>query len=68
MTIRRADKIDGCVTNLQDLGFVFSDEQVDAAIQADDALTFAKQVVSHHRWGTNKAGYATVSDEKKQAQ
>ena len=43
--IRRADKIDGCTTNLQAIGFVFSDQQVDAAIQAEDALVLAKQVL-----------------------
>jgi hypothetical protein len=43
--IRRADKIDGCTTNLQAIGFVFSDQQVDAAIQAEDAVLLAKQVL-----------------------
>ena len=43
--IRRADKKDGCTTNLQAIGFVFSDQQVDAAIQAEDAVLLAKQVL-----------------------
>jgi hypothetical protein len=49
MTIRRADKVDGCTTNLQKIGFVFSDEQVEAAIQAEDALQDAKKVLSQDR-------------------
>ena len=49
MCIRRADKVDGCTTNLQAIGFVFSNQQVDAAIQAEDALTLAKQVLAQDR-------------------
>jgi hypothetical protein len=63
MTIRRADKVDGCTTNLQEIGFVFSNELVDAAIQAEDALTLAKKVLAQDR--VNKmTGYATVPDKK----
>jgi hypothetical protein len=49
MCIRRADKVDDCTTNLQAIGFVFSNQQVDAAIQAEDALTLAKQVLAQDR-------------------
>jgi hypothetical protein len=65
MTIRRADKVDGCTTNLQEIGFVFSDEQVEAAILAEDTLALAKKVLTQDRV-SKMAGYATVSDHKKQ--
>ena len=67
MTIRRADKIDGCTTNLQAIGFVFSDDHVDAAIHAEDTLALAKKVVANHRY-SKMATYGTVSDDKKQGQ
>ena len=57
MCIRRADKVDGCTTNLQAIGFVFSNQQVDAAIQAEDALTLAKQVLAQDRVN-QMTGYA----------
>jgi hypothetical protein len=56
MCIRRADKVDGCTTNLQAIGFVFSNQQVDAAIQAEDALTLAKDVLKQDRVN-NMTGY-----------
>ena len=57
MCIRRADKVDGCTTNLQAIGFVFSNQQVDAAIQAEDALTLAKDVLKQDRVN-QMTGYA----------
>ena len=68
MTIRRADKIDGCTTNLQEIGFVFSDEQVDAAIQTEDAIALAKQVLLNDRIGKRGPRYGYESDKKEQAQ
>jgi hypothetical protein len=49
VTIRRADQIDGCTTNLQELGFVFSPGQVDAAICRGDAVTLASKVIARDR-------------------
>jgi hypothetical protein len=63
MTIRRADKVDGCTTNLQEIGFVFSDEEVDAAILAEDTLALAKKVLAQDRV-SKMTGYATVPDKK----
>ena len=63
MTIRRADKVDGCTTNLQEIGFVFSDEQVEAAILAEDTLALAKKVLTQDRV-SKMTGYATASDKK----
>ena len=63
MTIRRADKVDGCTTNLRKIGFVFSDQQVDAAILAEDTLALAKKVLTQDR--VNKmTGYALLPDKK----
>jgi hypothetical protein len=67
MTIRRADKIDGCTTDLEDLGFVFSDDHVDHAIHAEDTLAQAKKVVASHRY-SKMASYGLASDDKKQGQ
>jgi hypothetical protein len=47
--IRRADKIDACTTDLQKLGFVFSNERVDGVIMNKDAVAFAKSVLLNHR-------------------
>jgi hypothetical protein len=66
MTIRRADKIDGCTTDLQAIGFVFSDDQVEGAIQAEDALNLAKKVVARRRYD-NQAGYALNKNAEKDA-
>ena len=63
MTIRRADKVDGCTTNLQEIGFVFSDEQVEAAILAEDALALAKKVLTQDRV-SKMTGYAIAPDKK----
>ena len=49
--IRRADQLDGCTTNLQAIGFVFSTEQVDAAINREDALAAAAHVLKQARMG-----------------
>jgi hypothetical protein len=67
MTIRRADKIDGCTTNLQAIGFVFSDDHVDAAIHAGDTLALAQKVVANHRY-SKMATYGMASDTQKQGQ
>ena len=73
MTIRRADKIDGCTTNLQEIGFVFSDDHVDDAIYAEDTLALAKKTVAQDRISkiSNMPRYGTNADFeklKKQAQ
>ncbi len=52
MSVRRADQINGCTTNLEDLGFVFSVAQVDAAIRNDDTLVGAKKAASRDRLST----------------
>jgi len=65
MRVRRADKLGGCTTDLKELGFVFSDHQVDAAIFAEDTLSLAKKVLARDRAG-KILGYATVSDSPKQ--
>ena len=49
--IRRADQVDGCTTNLQKIGFVFSDEEVDAAIETENAIAMAKRVLSENGMG-----------------
>jgi hypothetical protein len=64
MAIRLADKMNNRTTNLQKLGFVFSSEEVDAAIQAQDALTLARLVQMKHRL-PDMGGYALKSDVKK---
>ena len=64
MTIRLADKMNNRTTDLQKLGFVFSTEEVDAAIQAQDALTIAKMIQMKHRL-PDMGGYALKSDLKK---
>jgi hypothetical protein len=46
VTIRRADKKANCDTDLQAIGFVFSDEEMDAVIAAEDTLDFV--VISGH--------------------
>jgi hypothetical protein len=60
MTIRRADKVDGCTTSLQKIGFVFSDEQVEAAIQAEDTLADAKKVLTQDRLKNWRRSESTV--------
>ncbi len=65
MRVRRADAIDGCTTNLHELGFVFSPEQVDAAIRQEDALALVHQVLVQDRMNKRSgAGYATDSHSK----
>ena len=59
MTIRRADKKVNCDTDLQAIGFVFSDEEVDAVIEAEDTLEAAKRVLSQERMD-KLAGYALI--------
>ena len=68
MKIRRADKIDGCTTDLREIGFVFSDGQVDAAIATEDAIALAKQVLLNHRMSKWGPRYGVESDQKQQAQ
>ncbi len=68
MKIRRADKIDGCTTDLREIGFVFSDSQVDAAIATEDAIALAKQVLLNHRMSKRGPRYGVESDQKQQAQ
>jgi hypothetical protein len=65
MTLRRADRKNNRATNLQKLGFVFSIEEVDAAIQAQDALVTAKMVQMKHGL-PDLGGYALIPDVKKQ--
>jgi hypothetical protein len=65
MRVRRADAIDGGTTNLHELGFVFSPEEVDAAIRKEDALALVHQVLVQDRMNKRSgAGYATDSDSK----
>ena len=68
MKIRRADKIDGCITDLREIGFVFSDSQVDAAIATEDAIAMAKQVLLNDRIGkrTPRYGYETDQNQPDQ--
>ena len=68
MIIRRADKIDGCTTDLRGIGFVFSDEEVDVAIATEDAIALAKKVLVHDRVSKMSPRYGFDSDQKKQAQ
>ena len=49
--IRRADQVDGCTTNLREIGFVFSTEQVDAAIHREDTLAAASNVLKQDHIG-----------------
>jgi hypothetical protein len=51
--IRRADKIKGRPTNFQEIGFVFSIGQVDAAIRREDALAQADITISKSRFDSN---------------
>jgi hypothetical protein len=44
--IRRADKLQGTTTNLQEIGFVFSTEQVDAEILRQDTLSSANKALN----------------------
>jgi len=64
MCIRRADRIDGCTTDLQELGFVFSAPLVDDAILAEDALTLARKVISRDSM-SKMFGGTTVSGDPK---
>jgi hypothetical protein len=59
VTIRRADKKANCTTDLQAIGFVFSDEEVNAVIEGEDTLEAAKRVLSRERID-RMAGYALV--------
>jgi hypothetical protein len=43
--LRRADKMRGRNTNLQKIGFVLSNEEVDAAIEAEETLASAKELL-----------------------
>lgn len=61
--LRRADKADGCTTNLQELGFVFSNQEVDNAIALEDAIVLAKKALLNDRV-SKMGGY----DVKNQAQ
>jgi hypothetical protein len=65
MTIRLADKMNNRTTDLRKFGFVFSTEEVDAAIKAQDALALAKMVQMKHRL-PDMGGYALISDLKEQ--
>ena len=65
IAIRLADKMNNRTTDLQKFGFVFSTEEVDAAIQAQDALSLAKMIQMKHRL-PGLGGYALKSDLKKQ--
>jgi hypothetical protein len=47
--IRRADKLKATTTNLQDVGFVFSNQEVDAEIRRQDALSAAAKPSSVDR-------------------
>ena len=49
--IRRADQLDGCTTNLREIGFAFSTEQVDAAIHREDTLAAASNVLKQDLMG-----------------
>jgi len=61
--IRRADQLKGGATDLKQLGFVFSTEQVDAFILGEDTLAQANKVLARDR--VNKMnGYSTISDKK----
>jgi hypothetical protein len=44
--IRRADKLRGTTTNLQEIGFVFSTRQVDAEILRQDTLSSANKTLN----------------------
>jgi hypothetical protein len=57
--IRRADKKANCTTDLQAIGFVFSDAEVDGVIEAEDTLEAARRVLSQERID-RMAGYALV--------
>ena len=59
-----ADKMNNRTTDLQKFGFVLSTEDVDAAIQAQDALALAKMIQMKHRL-PDMGGYALISDLKK---
>ena len=61
ITIRRADRKNNRSTDLQKFGFVFSIEEVDAAIQAQDALTLATLIQMKHRL-PDMGGYALKPD------
>jgi hypothetical protein len=64
ITVRRADRMNNRTTDLQKIGFVFSTEEVDAAIHAQDALAQAKMLQMKHRL-PDLGGYALISDLKK---
>jgi hypothetical protein len=64
MTIRRADHKNNRTTNLLKLGFVFSSEEVDAAIRAEDALTVAIMGEMKHQF-RDMGSYAMKPDEPK---
>ncbi len=59
--IRRADRINKQERDLKAIGFDFSIEQVDAAINRQDALTRAKNVVFRKPTLKNGSFYGTGS-------
>jgi len=67
MTIRRADKLRGCATDLQAIGFVFSTQEIDAAVLADDAYVQAKRALNRESM-SQMPGFANLFGKKNQAQ
>jgi hypothetical protein len=67
LTIRRADKLNGSTTDLQAIGFVFSTEEIDAAMLVEDAFTKAKKAINRESM-SKMPGFANLFGTKNQAQ
>jgi len=67
LTIRRADKLNGSTTDLNAIGFVFSSQEIDLRMRADDAFAKAKSALNRESL-SKMPGLANLFGKKNQAQ